>query len=174
MRDDPHSPIFGHIEGSNHHQLPLAEDAVRDSLKDTLRSDLNSARRARDRERTLVLSTALAEVRNKEIETGTPLDDEGVRGVLARAVKQRLDAAGQMRGGGRPELADREEAQATILRAYLPAELTAGEVREMVREIIAGGAGHIGAVMSGLMPRIRGRFEGGAASAIVREELGGR
>lgn len=174
MRDDPRSPIFGHIEGSDHHQPPPSEDAVRDSLKDTLRSDLNDARRARDRERTLVLSTALAEVRNKEIETGTALDDEGVRGVLARAVKQRLDAAGQMRGGGRPELAGREEAQATILRAYLPAELTAGEVREMVREIIAGGAGHIGAVMSGLMPRIRGRFEGRAASAIVREELGGR
>ena len=147
---------------------------MKDSLKDTLRSDLNSSRRGRERERTLVLSTALAEVRNKEIEAGAPLDDESVRGVLARAVKQRLDAAAQMRDGGRPELAAREEAQARILRAYLPAELSADEVREMVREIIAGGAGNIGAVMSGLMPGIRGRFEGRAASAIVREELSGR
>ena len=147
---------------------------MKDSLKDTLRSDLNSSRRGRDRERTLVLSTALAEVRNKEIEAGAPLDDEGVRGVLTRAVKQRLDAAAQMRDGGRPELAEREEAQARILRAYLPAELSADEVRAIVREIVAGGAGNIGAVMSGLMPRIRGRFEGKAASAIVREELGSR
>ena len=147
---------------------------MKESLKDTLRSDLNSSRRGRDRERTLVLSTALAEVRNREIETGAPLDDEGVRAVLARAVKQRRDAAAQMRAGGRPELADREEAQAATLRAYLPAELSADEVREMVREIIAGGAGNIGGVMSALMPGIRGRFEGKAASAIVREELGGR
>ena len=144
------------------------------SLKDTLRSDLNDARRGRDRERTLVLSTALAEVRNREIDTGSGLDDEGVRGVLARAVKQRLDAAAQMRDGGRPELAAREEEQAKILRAYLPAELDADQVREMVRELVAAGAGHMGAVMSGLMPKIRGRFDGKAASAIVREELGSR
>lgn len=161
------------LKDSGHHQLPRTEDTVKNSLKDALRSDLNGARRGRDRERTLVLSTALAEVRNREIEMGASLDDEGVRGVLARAVKQRLDAAAQMRSGGRPELAEREEAQATILRAYLPEELSADEVREMVREIVAGGAGHIGAVMSALMPRIRGRFEGGAASAIVREELSG-
>lgn len=147
---------------------------MRVSLKDSLRSDLNDARRGRDRERTLVLSTALAEVRNREIETGGGLDDDGVRGVLARAVKQRLDAAVQMRDGGRPELAAREEEQARILRAYLPAELDEQRVREMVRELIAAGAGHMGAVMSGLMPRIRGRFDGRAASAIVREELGGR
>lgn len=144
------------------------------SLKDTLRTHLNDARRGRDRERTLVLSTALADVRNREIDEGALLDDDGVRGVLARAVKQRLDAAARMRDGGRPELAEREEAQAKILRAYLPGELSADEVRELVREIIAGGAAHIGAVMSSLMPRIRGRFEGRAASAIVHEELGGR
>lgn len=161
------------LKDSGHHQLPRTEDTVKNSLKDALRSDLNGARRGRDRERTLVLSTALAEVRNREIEMGASLDDEGVRGVLARAVKQRLDAAAQMRSGGRPDLAEREEAQATILRAYLPEALSADEVREMVREIVAGGAGHIGAVMSALMPRIRGRFEGGAASAIVREELSG-
>lgn len=147
---------------------------MRASLKDTLRSDLNDARRGRDRERTLVLSTTLAEVRNREIETGAGLDDEGVRAVLARAVKQRLDAAAQMRDGGRPELASREEEQAKMLRGYLPAELDADQVREMVRELVAAGAGHIGAVMSGLMPRIRGRFDGKAASAIVREELGGQ
>ena len=144
------------------------------SLTERLRSDLNDARRGRDRERTLVLSTTLSEVRNREIEEGAALDDDGVRGVLARAVKQRLDAAAQMRDGGRPELAAREEEQAKILRAYLPAELDENQVREMVRALIAGGAGHMGAVMSGLMPKIRGRFDGKAASAIVREELASR
>ena len=142
------------------------------SLKDTLRSDLNEARRARDRVRTLVLSTTLAEVRNREIQAGGALDDDGVRIVLARAIRQRHDAAAQMDAGGRPELAAREREQARVLQAYLPSELGADEVREIVRELIAGGANHIGTVMSGLMPRIRGRFDGRAASAIVREELG--
>ena len=145
---------------------------MKDSLKDSLRSELNDARRARDKVRTLVLSTTLAEVRNTEIETGGTLDDDGVRMVLAKGIKQRQDAAAQMEEAGRPELAARERGQVEVLRGFMPSALTADEVRETVRELIAGGAGHIGAVMSGLMPHIRGRFEGKAASAIVREELG--
>lgn len=141
------------------------------SLKETLRSDLNAARRARDRVRTLVLSTTLAELRNKEIETGGPLDDDGVRSVLARAIKQRQDAVAQMLRGGRQDLADKEKEQEAVLRDYMPPELSADDVRDMVREIVAGGAVHMGAVMSSLMPRIRGRFDGRAASVIVREEL---
>lgn len=142
------------------------------SLKEKLRSDLNTARRARDRVRTLVLSTTLAELRNREIETGSALDDEGVRAVLARAIKQRQDAAAQMIRGGRRDLADREAEQEQVLRGYMPPDLSAEDVRDMVREIVDGGASHIGAVMSVLMPRIRGRFDGRTASAIVREELG--
>ncbi len=144
---------------------------MKSSLKDTLRSDLNESRRARDRVRTLVLSTTLAEVRNREIETGQPLDDDGVRSVLARAIKQRQDAAAQMADGGRTDLADREKEQEGVLRSYMPPDLSEDDVRAMVREIVAGGAGHIGAVMSALMPRIRGRFDGKRASAIVREVL---
>ncbi|MXX57363.1 MAG: GatB/YqeY domain-containing protein [Gemmatimonadetes bacterium] len=142
------------------------------SLKERLRSDLNAARRARDKVRTLVLSTTLAELRNREIETGSALDDEGVRSVLARAIKQRQDAAAQMIRGGRRDLADREAEQEQVLRGYMPPDLAAEDVRDMVREIVDGGASHIGAVMSVLMPRIRGRFDGRTASAIVREELG--
>ena len=141
-------------------------------LKDRLRADLNGARRNRDKERTLVLSTVLSEVRNREIDGGAALDDDGVQGVLAKAIKQRKDAAAQMREGGRPELAENEDGQARILQAYLPPELTEADVRELVREFVKEGAGHVGAVMSQLMPRIRGRFDGKAASRIVREELG--
>lgn len=142
-------------------------------LIETLRADLAAARRSRDKARTLVLSTTLADVRNREIELGATLDDEGVQGVIARAIKQRRDAAAQMAAGGRPELAENELTQARILQPYLPPELTSAEVREMVREIVAESGSQMGAVMSRLMPRIRGRFEGGAASAIVREELSG-
>ena len=142
-------------------------------LIETLRADLAAARRSRDKVRTLVLSTTLADVRNREIELGTALDDQGVQQVIARAIKQRRDAAAQMTAGGRPELAENELTQAAVLRDYLPPELTSVEVRDMVREIVAEGGGHMGVVMSRLMPRIRGRFDGKAASAIVREELSG-
>ncbi len=143
-------------------------------LKGRLQADLNEARKARDRERTLVLSTTLAEVKNREIEAGEALDDADVLQVLAKGIKQRRDAAEQMREGGREELAAGEEAQAKVLQAYLPAGLDEGEVRTMIREIVAGGATQMGAVMGQLMPRIRGRFDGKEANRIVREELEGR
>jgi uncharacterized protein YqeY len=145
---------------------------VSTDLKSRVQSDLNQARKDRDKAKTLVLSTLLAELKNREIETGSPLDEPGGLQVISRAIKQRRDAAGQMRGAGRPELADGEEAQADILQAYLPEQLGEEEVRAMVREAVQGGATQLGAVMGQLMPRIRGRFDGKEANRIAREELG--
>ena len=141
-------------------------------LKSRLQNDLNEARKQRDKLRILVLSTTLAEVRNKEIDLGSDSDDETVIQVLSRGIKQRKDAAEQMRDAGRGELADVEEAQAQVLRAYLPKELTESEVRGLVREAISSGIDQMGPLMGNLMPKILGRFNGKEANRIVREELG--
>jgi hypothetical protein len=140
-------------------------------LKGRIQADLNQARKQRDKERTLVLSTILADLRNKEIETGGALDDDGSVQVISKAIKQRNDAAVQMRDAGRDELASNEEAQARILSEYLPEALTEDEVRDIVRDILGGGAEQLGQVMGQLMPRIRGRFDGKEANRIVREEM---
>ncbi|NIP81700.1 MAG: GatB/YqeY domain-containing protein, partial [Gemmatimonadetes bacterium] len=109
-------------------------------LKARLRADLNDARRSRDRLRTTVLTTVLSEVRNREIELGREATDDDVVGVVARAIKQRKEAAAQMRDGGREELAAREDREAALLDRYTPESLSEDEVRAMVREIVAGGA----------------------------------
>lgn len=142
-------------------------------LKTRIQSDLNAARKDRDKGRTLVLSTILSEIRNKEIDSGKDLDDDGVVDVVTRAIKQRKDASEQMRDAGRDELAEREEAQIEVLSDYLPEGLDEDEVRAMVRELIDSGADQMGPLMGRLMPRIRGRFDGKEANRIVREELGG-
>lgn len=142
------------------------------TLKERIRSDLNEARRAKDRLRTTVLTTVLSEIRNKEIEQGRDATDADVIGVVAKAVKQRHEAATQMRDAGREELAEKEEREAALLDAYTPESMSEEEVRALVREAIAGGADNMGAVMGRLMPQIKGRFDGGEANRIVREELG--
>lgn len=138
-----------------------------------LKADLAAARKRKDKERVLVLGTLLSEVRNREIDQGADLSDDDVLQTVSRAIKQRREAADQMREGGRDELAAREEAQAAILQAYLPEPFTEDEVRVMIREIVADGADQMGAVMGRLMPRLRGRFDGREANRLVREELGG-
>lgn len=144
-----------------------------DSLRKQLQDALNQARKNRDKLRTLVLSTVLSEVRNEEIQTRGDAEDELVTTVLTRAVKQRREAAEQMRSGGRAELAEREEEEARILGEFLPPPLEEDDVRAMIREIVADGADQMGAVMGRLMPRIKGRFDGKEANRLVREELSG-
>ena len=140
-------------------------------LKERLQDDLILARKARDKARIMVLSMTLSEVRNREIETGHDASDEDLLQVLGRAIKQRRDAARQMGDAGRPELAEREAAEAEMLGHYLPEPLSEAEVRSLIEEITADGQTAIGAVMGQLMPRIRGRFDGKEANRIAREVL---
>ena len=143
------------------------------TLKNRVQGDLNEARKQRDKARTLVLSTLLSDLKNREIEDGDAFDDAAAVQVISKAIKQRKDAAEQMRAAGRDELAQVEEAQADVLQGYLPEGLSEAEVRGMIREIVAGGAGNMGAVMGQLMPKIRGRFDGKDANRRVKEELKG-
>jgi hypothetical protein len=143
------------------------------SLKERLRSDLNAARRERNKLRTLLLTTTLAELRNHEIELGREAVDADVIDVVRRAIKKRREAAEQIRAGGRTDLADQEEQEAAMLTAYLPPALDETQVRAMIREVIAAGAGTVGAVLSAVMPRLKGSFDGREANRIAREELGG-
>ncbi len=141
-------------------------------LKNRLRSDLTSARKDRDKLRTLVLSTLLADVHNREIELGAELSDDQTIQVLSRGIKQRKDAASQMRAAGRDELANGEEAQLTVFSEYLPEGMSEDEVRALVRAAIEDGVDQMGMLMGRVMPQIRGRYDGKEANRIVREELG--
>lgn len=154
---------------------PVMEGSVasrmENDLKDRLRASLVKARKGRDKATVLVISTMISEIRNREIELGSPVDDGGVEAILVRGIKQRQDAAGQMRDAGRVELAEVEEAQMAILREFLPPPLTEAEVRALVRAAIEDGVSEMGPLMGRLMPAIRGRFDGKEANRIVREEM---
>lgn len=142
------------------------------ALTERLRADLNSARRERDKLRTLVLTTTLSEIKNREIELGREPTDDDVTEVIGRAIKKRREAAEQIRAVGRTDLADKEEREAALLLPYMPEQLEESEVRRMVKEAVASGANNVGAVMSAVMPRVKGRFDGRETNRIVREELG--
>ena len=145
--------------------------AVATSLQIKIRDALDQARKERDRLRTVVLSTILSEVHNREIATGRGADDEMVGEVLARGIKQRRESADQMRSGGREELARKEDAEGAVLADFLPPQLGEDEVRSIIRELIDQGPAEMGPVMGKLMPKVRGRFDEKEANRIVREEL---
>lgn len=141
------------------------------SLGERLAAALNEARKARDQARTLLLSTILADLKNREFELRHPLTDEEAVEVVRRGVKRRHEAAEQFAAGGRPDRAAVELAEVKALEAFLPAMAPPEEIRAAVREAIAGGAKDLGKVMGVVMPRFKGRADGKLINQIAREEL---
>jgi uncharacterized protein YqeY len=138
---------------------------------ESLRAALTAARKAQDKDRTLVLGTILANLKNREIELKRlPTDDE-VTDVLRKGIKLRREAAEQYTKAGRAELAAVEEAQIRVLEEFLPPAVDPEEIRAAVREVIAGGVKEMGKVMGQVLPRFKGRAEGKVVNQIVREEL---
>ena len=138
---------------------------------DSLRASVVEARKARDKDRTVVLTTVLAAVKNRQIELQREPTDDDVVAVVRKAVKMRQDSVEQYRAAGRDDLADREAAEIEVLRGFLPPEVDPEEIRAAVRAAIAEGADGIGPVMGVVMPRFRGRADGKVINRIAREEL---
>jgi uncharacterized protein YqeY len=140
------------------------------SVIEQVRGDMTSAMKAGEKDRVGALRLVLSELQKAEKEGS---NDE--LAVLRRERKRRLEAAEQFRGGGRPELAEQEEAEAKLIEGYLPAELDDSELDAIVAAAIAEtGASDpkdMGQVMKVVMAKAGGRADGKRASARVREAL---
>ena len=140
------------------------------TVAEQVRADITSAMKAQEKQRVGALRLVLSELQ-KAAKDGS--DDE--LAVLRRERKRRLEAASQFRDGGRPELADQEEAEAELIAAYMPAELSDEDLDAIVTAAIAetgaSSAKDMGQVMKVVMTKSQGRADGKRASARVREAL---
>jgi len=132
---------------------------------------MNEARKQRDQARTLLLSTIISDVKNRELELNHPPSDDETVEVLRRGIKKRRESVEVYEKAGRADMAATEAAEIKILEAYLPAAVPPEEIRAAVREAIAGGATDIGKVMGAVMPKFKGKADGKLINQIVREEL---
>ncbi|HUL01882.1 MAG TPA: GatB/YqeY domain-containing protein [Gemmatimonadales bacterium] len=136
-----------------------------------MRDAMTQARKQRDQARTILLSTILADLKNRELELPHPVSDDDVVEVLRRGIKRRREAAEQYTAGKRADLADRESAEALALEAFLPAGAPPDEIRAAARAAIAAGTRDFGKVMGAVMAQFKGRADGKTVNQIVREEL---
>ena len=149
----------------------MAPVSPESDLASSLRAALNSARKAQDKERTLVLGTILANLKNREIELRRPASGDEIVDVLRKGIKIRREAVEQYTSARRQDLADAEAGQIRILEEFLPPSVDPEEIRAAVRTAIAAGAKDIGKVMSQVLPKYKGRADGKLINQIVREEL---
>ena len=147
------------------------------SLRSRLESELKDAMRSRDAERRDAVRFLLASVKNVEIDQRGPLSSEAEIALLRQQAKQRQESIDQFRVGGRPELADREEAQLQIIERFLPMQMGDEELAALVAagidETGAQGPKDMGKVMGLLTRRVEGRADGRRLSTAVRNALTG-
>ena len=145
------------------------------SKRDDISRDTKEAMRDRDRPRVEALRMLSAAVKNGEIEKGEPLTEDEEITILRRQLKQREESAGAFREAGREEQARNEEAEADIVRRYLPAPLSDEELErvidEAIRETGAASMRDMGAVMGRASEISGGRADGKRLSALARKRL---
>lgn len=148
-------------------------------LKDRIRAELTTSMKARNELRSSTLRMLLAAITNAEVagKRARELSDDDITGVLATEAKKRREAATAYDSASRPELAEKERAEAVIIAEFLPAQLTPDEIATLVTGTIAdlgvGGDGPraMGRVMGALASAVKGRADGSVVSAEVRRQL---
>jgi uncharacterized protein YqeY len=151
------------------------------TLKQQLQSDLTDSMRARDALTSGTIRMALSAITNEEVsgKTARVLTDAEVITVLTREGKKRRESIEAYTAAQRADLADKEAAELGVLERYLPAQLTATELQDLIDAALAEakasgaeGMKAMGAVMKVLQPQVNGRADGSAVAAAVRAALG--
>lgn len=145
-------------------------------LKQRIQDDMKSAMKGGDKARLGVIRLLLAAIKQREVDERIELGDEQILAVLDKMVKQRRDSISQYEQAGRAELAEQEAFEISVLQDYLPAALSEAEIDALIGEAIqATGAESLrdmGKVMGQLKPKMQGRADMGAVSALIKQRLG--
>lgn len=148
-------------------------------LKDQIKEDLKQAMLARNEEALLPLRMLVSEIKNMEISkggAGYEANEEDIVSVVEKQIKQRKESAEAYKNADRAELAAKEEKEIGILSKYLPEQLSEAEIDRLVAEAVsqsgASTAADMGKVMGLLMPKVKGKADGGLVSQKVKDKLG--
>jgi uncharacterized protein YqeY len=145
-------------------------------VKQELDAALKDAMKAKDTVALDAVRSIKSAVKLAEIEAGKELSEEDVHAVIQKAVKQRRDSIDQFKSGGREDLVKVEEAQVAVLQRFLPAQLSEAEVSALVDAAVAAtgasGPKDMGKVMGALMPKVKGKADGGMVNRLVKAKLG--
>ena len=132
--------------------------------------------KARDAERTSTIRMAISAVKYRTIERNAPLSDDEQLDVLRKQVKQRDDSIEEYSKAGRTDLADKERREKTILETYLPARMSADDLRPEVRAIVAKlpADAKFGDAMKAVMALLKDRADGKVIQEAVKSEMAAR
>jgi len=148
----------------------------REELKSSVLRLLLAAVFNKEKEKRYKLSKEKPELNEKDLEEKSQLNDEEVIDVIFSEAKKRKESIGEFEKGKRTDLVEKEKKELEILEKYLPEQFSEEELKKIIKEAIektgAKNIKDIGKVMAELMPKIKGKADGGSVGKIVKELLG--
>ena len=146
------------------------------ALLDQLNADMKEAMKAKQKDRLSVIRMLKASLQNESIHLGVAeLNEEQELTVLSREVKQRRDSLKEFRDADREDLAEKIEQELVYLNAYLPAQLTEEEIKQLISEtakmLNAINPSDMGKLMGAIVPKTKGRADGALVSTLVKAYL---
>ncbi len=146
--------------------MSLAERLIRDQIEAT---------KKKDRFKLKVIRGLRAELQNAEKEKRSPLEPEEEVSILQREIKRRKGSLFDYERSGREDLLKQLKEEIAVLEAYLPEQLSHEELKKLVREAVeevgAVSPRDTGKVMGKVMPRVKGKADGGRVKSMVEELL---
>ncbi len=153
----------------------MKKEGIHLSLSEQIMSDMKEAMKARDKVRLNTVRMIKSALMNEKIKAGHDLTAEEELTVLSREKKQREESIDEFTKANRKDLADETKQELAIVESYLPKQMTEEEldqaVSSAIAEVNAQGKSDFGKVMKVLMPKIKGKADGKAASNAVRKQL---
>ncbi len=129
----------------------------------------------KEKEKRAKLAKGKEEIKEEELAKESQLTDEEIIEVVSSEIKKRKESILEFEKGNREDLVAKEKKEIEILEKYLPEQLSEEEIKKLTKEIIdkteASGPKDMGKVMGELMPKVKGKAEGGMVSRIVKELL---
>lgn len=144
-------------------------------LKEQITDDMKAAMRAKDSVKLSAIRMLTAAIKQKEVDERIDVTDAQVLAIVEKMIKQRKDSISQFEAGARQDLADIEKVELAILSVYMPEALSDAEVQAAVTaaiaEVGATGPQDMGKLMAVLKPKLAGRADMTAVSALVKAAL---
>ncbi len=145
------------------------------ALKTRITDDVKTAMRSKDKQRLGTLRLLTAAIKQIEVDQRIELDDDQIITIIEKMLKQRKDSIEQFEKAGRNELAEIEIKEVTILKEFMPAQLSDADVDALIDDAIATtGATEMkdmGKVMGILKPKLAGKADMGAVSGKIKAKL---
>jgi len=153
----------------------LSAEQITMTLKARLFEDMKAAMRAGEKDRLGVIRLVNAAIKQREVDERIEVDDTQVLSILEKMLKQRRDSVSQFDAAGRGDLSAVENYEIGVIQTYLPAQLSAAEVDEIIAAAIvesgATSAKDMGKVMGLVKPKVAGRADMGKLSEIIKTKL---